>query len=184
MALGHYRHTSLHKEIESYNQSEESLKRNYKKLETEKSKEEEKLAEAQKALESSPKDNKKGTIKSQPVKVATTNKNKMIDMNDPLHYLTEELKQTENKINILQGNREKTVQKQYMLTTYLEKFEPLNKFNIKIELVDGNGDRVGINTKGDMNANLYLLDKQCYELHRLFNSKFFCNIFNIIRFFK
>jgi hypothetical protein len=37
--------------------------------------------------------------------------------------------------------------------------------------MDIHGEKVGINSKGDMYANQYLQERQCYELHKLITSK-------------
>jgi hypothetical protein len=41
---------------------------------------------------------------------------------------------------------------------------------MKIDLIDQNGDRINIHSKGNVYANTYLIDRYCYELHNLINS--------------
>ena len=52
----------------------------------------------------------------------------------------------------------------------------LDKSEVKIDLVDMYGERAHAVNKGDTYVNLYLADKQCYELHKI--------LFNTGNFFK
>jgi hypothetical protein len=164
---------SLTKELEDFTHDEENLKKNIKKLEGDKQREEEKQFEANKSNDSSTKDIKKagGVTKIVPNK---SNNNKLttsID-NSPILLIVEEMKGCESKLQVLTVNREKVTMKKKLLIENKEKYDAYDKKSLKIDLVDGNGDRINIHMKGDAYANLYLVDKQCYELHKQYNSKF------------
>ena len=70
-------------------------------------------------------------------------------------------------------NKEKYKNKKENLLEILTKFNSIDRHLLKIDLVDVNGDRVFFNMKGDLYANQYLQDRQCYELHKVFNSMIF-----------
>ena len=46
-------------------------------------------------------------------------------------------------------------------------FKKIDKAELKIDLVDAFGERAFAFNKGDTYSNLYLADKQCYELHKI-----------------
>ena len=47
----------------------------------------------------------------------------------------------------------------------------IDRAELKIDLVDIYGERAHALTKGDTYANLYLADKQCYELNKILFNK-------------
>lgn len=170
-SLFQFRLASLNKEIEIYSADEESYKRTMRKLEGDKQREEEKIAEAVKAMELAGKEtnNKKGGARS--TLKPNIKKKDEIDLNSPVNVLVEELKLTDQKLLIVSMNKEKTIAKKKLLLENMEKYKSIDRTVLKIELVDGNGEKVNINTKGDLYANQYLIDRQCYELHKLLTSK-------------
>jgi hypothetical protein len=54
---------------------------------------------------------------------------------------------------------------------YLIFYIPVDKSDAKIDLLDIYGERLQVMQKGDLYANLYLADKQCYELHLVLINK-------------
>ena len=164
---------SLTKELEDYNTEEENLRKLIKKLEGDKQKEEEKIsADSQKSNEQKDTGKKQGN-KSTP----KVNNTKAIIQNDSnsssIHVIVEEIKSNDNKLQQITANKEKMVMKKKMLVEYKEKYDGYihKKKEIKIDLVDQNGDRVNIYTRGDAYANCYLVDRQCYELYKSYYSK-------------
>ncbi len=47
----------------------------------------------------------------------------------------------------------------------------IDKSDAKIDLIDVYGERLQVTQKGDLYANLYLSDRQCYELHLVLINK-------------
>ena len=60
-------------------------------------------------------------------------------------------------------NNDKKNKVQQFLNIFTKKFK--ERMNIKIDLLDAKGEKVNINTKGDVYANEYLLEKTVYELN-------------------
>lgn len=86
-----------------------------------------------------------------------------------LNKESEELKNSDSKKQII---LEKMNMKMNMITDYKIKFEKIDRKELKIDLIDGNGDRVNISNYLDSYANQYLIDRQCYELHKVFTSEY------------
>lgn len=156
---------AINKELEDLNNDEENLKKTIKRLEENKLKEEEKvLADTNKNIEST-KSIKKDT-KNNKTLVSPKNSEK-----DPLNAIIDEMKTTDTKLQNISAIKEKILMKKKLLQENKDKINEYDKKTLKIDLVDGNGERVNITTKGDCYAKEYLIDKQCYELHRQYNSK-------------
>ena len=68
-------------------------------------------------------------------------------------------------------------EKKKILFEFQEKYRLIDKPNLKIDLFDNYGERVNINSKNDIYANQYLIDRQCYELYMITTSKYFINLF-------
>ncbi len=147
----------LLKEIDQLVNEEENTRKEIKRVEgINKVKEEEKVPEV-KPNETKGKQPAKGTGKQ-----AVTNTGNQYD---------NEIKQLELKLQGQTANTEKYKSKKDMLNEYKSKFISLDRTDLKIDLVDINGDRANIDSKGDLYANSYLQDRQCYELHKLVTSK-------------
>ena len=178
--------TNLNKELEVYSLDEDNFKKSIKKLETDKIKEEEKLAEAAKinevALNKEKETNKKpagggnkpntnnpknppgnNNLKNQPVS----------ESNSLLNSILEEMKNLDAKLNYILNNKDKYLNKKKFLVEYLEKFKSFDKSTLKIDLVDVNGEKINIVTRGDVYASTYLQDRQVYELNRIFQSNIY-----------
>jgi hypothetical protein len=162
-----YRHKTLNKEIDVYLNDEENIKKEIKRLEANKQKEEEKNAEGNK--QSDIKDPKKGKIQTK-----QPNKNENVN---PITLIENELKSYEQKLQLSYATKEKYINKKDMLKEVLLKYSKIDRISLKIDLIDINGDRVNIGSKGDQYANLFLNDKQCYELNKITTSiiKFLSN---------
>jgi hypothetical protein len=155
------RSKTLNKEVESFNIDLENLNKQIKKLEVDKQKEE----EAQKSLGQNSKDKK-----SPPTNNKQTKNPIQIEVNNTVSFLLEELKNLEKKKQTSQAIFDKVSSKLTLLNESKLKFETIDKKELKIDLVDGHGEKVNIYSKADSYANTYLSDRQCYELHRVFTS--------------
>jgi len=89
---------------------------------------------------------------------------------NPLNAINEEMKTTDIKLQNILAVKDKILMKKKTLQENKDKIHEYDKKTLKIDLVDFNGDRVNITTRGDCYAKEYLIDKQCYELHRQYNS--------------
>ena len=70
-------------------------------------------------------------------------------------------------INTLNNNKNINLDKknkvQQFLAVFTKKFK--ERMNIKIDLIDSKGEKVNINSKGDVYSNEYLIEKTVYELN-------------------
>jgi hypothetical protein len=164
---------SLEKEIDGYKIEEDQVKASLKVLETSIKTEEAAIAEKLKEVNIQ-KDQKKGP---QAKKAVTTSS----DIYKVLYALKDEYHANELKLQSAITNREKMKEKKKILLEFQEKYRLLDKSNLKIELFDMNGERININTKNDIYANQYLMDRQCYELYMITSRKIFS--FKIMTFY-
>jgi hypothetical protein len=155
------RSKTIKQEIESYNIELDLISKKLKVLEADKIKEE----ELQKNLGQSSKDKKNAQNSS-----SKQNKNIQIEFNNPLMIITDELKNNETKRQNTLTFIEKMNSKLSMLIENKTKYEKIDRNELKIDLVDGSGDRMNMNSNSEFYANTYLIDKQCYELHKIFHS--------------
>jgi len=172
------------KELDQFTIEEELTIKEVKRLTTNKLKEEEKIFEINKLAESSNNNPKKGTIKDNNPGMTNTkanikstgSKNPDININNPLIMIENEIKSAEQKLILITANIDKYKIKRDLLKENLAKFCSIDRNELKIDLVDVNGDRVNVYTKGNEYASHYLLDRQFYELHKVFYSKIFLNL--------
>ena len=98
-------------------------------------------------------------------KVELKNEEKVDDK--PLIETKEKLDKINENINVLNNNKNINLDKknklQEFLVTYKQKYKEIT--DIKIDLVDSKGEKVNINSKGDIYANEYLIEKTVYELN-------------------
>ena len=153
------RMTSLEKEIDGFRTEEDQMKASQKVIETNIKTEEIVVTEKQKEVSNIQKETKKGA----PVKKAAVNS----EISKLLYALKDEYHANELKLQALMTNRDKMKEKKKILTEQQEKYRLIDKTKLKIELVDIHGDKVNINSKNDIYANQYLVDKQCYELNMM-----------------
>ena len=85
----------------------------------------------------------------------------------PLIEIKEKLDKINDNINILNNNKNILIDKKHKLQQYLLIYTNKNKeiSNIKIDLVDSKREKININSKGDIYANEYLIEKTVYELN-------------------
>lgn len=172
LSLLQLRLNSLNKEIEIFNQDEDQLKSSIRKLESDKKNLEDRLAEAIKAAEAALKETTTKTGKNTKINSKSKiNTQTHTDLQVPLNTTIEEIKQTDIKLQTTQENKDKTLMKRKLLIENLERYKNFDRVALLIDLVDGNGEKININSKGDLYANQYLNDRQCYEIHRLITSK-------------
>lgn len=150
------RMSSLDKEIDGFRTEEDQMKASQKVIETNIKTEEIVVTEKQKEAINIQKETKKGA----PVKKPAANS----EINKLLYALKDEYHANELKLQALVTNRDKMKEKKKILTEQQEKYRLIDKSKLKIELLDTTGDKVNINSKNDIYANQYLVDRQCYEL--------------------
>lgn len=149
----------LEKEIDGYKIDEDQIKASLKVLETSIKTEEAAIVEKLKEI----------TVLKDPKKVVQSKKTSAIslDINKVLYALKDEYHTNELKLQSAISNREKMKEKKKILLEFQEKYRVLDKTNLKVELFDINGERININSKNDIYANQYLMDRQCYELYMI-----------------
>ena len=147
-------------EKDKYDEAEKQLEAKRKKEEMEQKKKE---AEAKNA-----KGKKKEEKKVQEKKKAKAEKKVEETVDDkPIVELKEKLDKINEDINTLNNNKNINLDKknkvQQFLAVFTKKFK--ERMNIKIDLIDSKGEKVNINSKGDVYSNEYLIEKTVYELN-------------------
>jgi len=147
-------------EKDKYDEAVKQLEAKRKKEEMEQKKKE---AEAKNA-----KGKKKEEKKVQEKKKAKAEKKVEETIDDkPIVELKEKLDKINEDINTLNNNKNINLDKknkvQQFLAVFTKKFK--ERMNIKIDLIDSKGEKVNINSKGDVYSNEYLIEKTVYELN-------------------
>ena len=147
-------------EKDKYDEAVKQLETKRKKEEMEQKKKE---AEAKNA-----KGKKKEEKKVQEKKKAKAEKKVEETVDDkPIVELKEKLDKINEDINTLNNNKNINLDKknkvQQFLAVFTKKFK--ERMNIKIDLIDAKGEKVNINSKGDVYSNEYLIEKTVYELN-------------------
>ena len=147
-------------EKDKYDEAVKQLEAKRKKEEMEQKKKE---AEAKNA-----KGKKKEEKKVQEKKKAKAEKKVEETVDDkPIVELKEKLDKINEDINALNNNKNINLDKknkvQQFLAVFTKKFK--ERMNIKIDLIDAKGEKVNINSKGDVYSNEYLIEKNVYELN-------------------
>ena len=147
-------------EKDKYDEAVKQLEAKRKKEEMEQKKKE---AEAKNA-----KGKKKEEKKVQEKKKAKAEKKVEETIDDkPIVELKEKLDKINEDINTLNNNKNINLDKknkvQQFLAVFTKKFK--ERMNIKIDLIDAKGEKVNINSKGDVYSNEYLIEKTVYELN-------------------
>ena len=147
-------------EKDKYDEAVKQLEAKRKKEEMEQKKKE---AEAKNA-----KGKKKEEKKVQEKKKAKAEKKVEETVDDkPIVELKEKLDKINEDINTLNNNKNINLDKknkvQQFLAVFAKKFK--ERMNIKIDLIDAKGEKVNINSKGDVYSNEYLIEKTVYELN-------------------
>ena len=84
----------------------------------------------------------------------------IVELKEKLDKINEDLNTLNNNKNI---NLDKKNKVQQFLNVFTKKFK--ERMNIKIDLIDSKGEKVNINSKGDLYSNEYLIEKTVYELN-------------------
>ena len=84
----------------------------------------------------------------------------MLELKAKIDKINEDLNTLNSNKNI---NIDKKNKVQYYLNIFNKKYK--ERMNIKIDLIDSKGEKVNINSKGDVYANEYLIEKTVYELN-------------------
>ena len=148
-------------EKDKYDEAVKQLEAKRKKEEMEQKKKE---AEAKEA-----KGKKKEEKKTQEKKKAKAEKKVVEETVDdkPIVELKEKLDKINEDINVLNNNKninnDKKNKVQQFLGIFTKKFK--ERMTIKIDLIDAKGEKVNINSRGDVYANEYLIEKTVYELN-------------------
>jgi len=147
-------------EKDKYDEAVKQLEAKRKKEEMEQKKKE---AEAKNA-----KGKKKEEKKVQEKKKAKAEKKVEETVDDkPIVELKEKLDKINEDINTLNNNKNINLDKknkvQQFLAVFTKKFK--ERMNIKIDLIDAKGEKVNVNSKGDVYSNEYLIEKTVYELN-------------------
>ena len=148
-------------EKDKYDEAVRQLEAKRKKEELEQKKKE---AEAKNA-----KGKKKEEKKAQEKKKAKGDKKLAEETVDdkPILEIKEKLDKIIEDINTLNNNKNINLDKknkvQQFLAVFTKKFK--ERMNIKIDLIDSKGEKVNINSKGDVYSNEYLIEKTVYELN-------------------
>jgi hypothetical protein len=163
------------KEVSLLDSSGSALKKDLVTLQKEKQTEEERIMEMSKQIES-PKKGAKGHVGKNFLILA--DKKKQPFTSELLTKKVEEIKQVNLKLSEISSTKEKLVSKIQNLDQLYQKFSKIGKFVIylekkdfKIDLLESNGNKVNIASKGDKYANIYLADRHVYELGKVAISK-------------
>ena len=134
-------------------------KRKREEMEQKKREQEAKEAKGKKKEEKKTQEKKKGKKEKPPVE-ETVDDTPIKDLKKKLDDIAEEMNTLNNNKNI---NNDKKNKVQNFLGIFTKKFK--ERATIKIDLIDSKGEKVNINSKGDVYANEYLIEKTVYELN-------------------
>ena len=148
-------------EKDKYDEAVKQLeaKRKREEMEQKKKEAEAKEAKGKKKEEKKTQEKKKGKEKKVAVEETVDDK-PIVELKEKLDKINEDLNTLSNNKNI---NNDKKNKVQQFLGVFTKKFK--ERMNIKIDLIDAKGEKVNINSKGDVYANEYLIEKTVYELN-------------------
>ncbi len=148
-------------EKDKYDEAVKQLeaKRKREELEQKKKEAEAKEAKGKKKEEKKTQEKKKAKAKSNVVEETVDDK-PMLELKAKIDKINEDLNTLNSNKNI---NIDKKNKVQYYLNIFNKKYK--ERMNIKIDLIDSKGEKVNINSKGDVYANEYLIEKTVYELN-------------------
>ena len=150
-------------EKDKYDEAVKQLEAKRKKEELEKKKKEAEAKEAKgkKKEEKKTQEKKKGKgDKKNATAEETVDDKPILEIKEKLDKINEDINVLNNNKNI---NNDKKNKVQQFLGVFTKKFK--ERMNIKIDLLDAKGEKVNINSKGDVYANEYLIEKTVYELN-------------------
>ena len=147
-------------EKDKYDEAVKQLEAKRKKEEMEQKKKEAEAenAKGKKKEEKKVQEKKKG--KTEKKGEETVDDKPIVELKEKLDKINEDLNTLNNNKNI---NLDKKNKVQQFLTVFTKKFK--ERMNIKIDLIDSKGEKVNINSKGDVYSNEYLIEKTVYELN-------------------
>ena len=153
-------------EKDKYDEAVKQLEAKRKKEEMEQKKKEAEAKEAKgkKKEEKKTQEKKKGKAEKKVVEETVDDK-PIVELKEKLDKINEDINVLNNNKNI---NNDKKSKVQQFLGIFTKKFK--ERMTIKIDLIDVKGEKVNINSKGDVYANEYLIEKTVYELNS-FNIK-------------
>ena len=148
-------------EKDKYDEAVKQLeaKRKKEEIEQKKKEAESKNNKSKKKEEKKTQEKKKNKTKTN-VEEETVDDKPMLELKNKIDKINEDLNTLNNNNNI---NIDKKNKVQNFLNIFSQKYK--ERFNIKIDLIDSKGEKVNINTKGDVYANEYLIEKTVYELN-------------------
>ena len=135
-------------------------KRKREEMEQKKREQEAKEAKGKKKEEKKTQEKKKGKKEKVPTTEETVDDTPIKELKKKLDDIAEGMNTLNNNKNI---NNDKKNKVQNFLGIFTKKFK--ERTNIKIDLIDAKGEKVNINSKGDVYANEYLIEKTVYELN-------------------
>ena len=148
-------------EKDKYDEAVKQLEAKRKKEEMEQKKKEAEAKEAKgkKKEEKKTQEKKKGKAEKKVVEETVDDK-PIVELKEKLDKINEDINMLNNNKNI---NNDKKNKVQQFLGIFTKKFK--ERMTIKIDLIDAKGEKVNINSKGDVYANEYLIEKTVYELN-------------------
>ena len=148
-------------EKDKYDEAVKQLEAKRKKEEMEQKKKEAEAKEAKgkKKEEKKTQEKKKGKAEKKVVEETVDDK-PIVELKEKLDKINEDINVLNNNKNI---NNDKKNKVQQFLGIFTKKFK--ERMTIKIDLIDAKGEKVNINSKGDVYANEYLIEKTVYELN-------------------
>ena len=148
-------------EKDKYDEAVKQLEAKRKKEEMEQKKKEAegKEAKGKKKEEKKTQEKKKGKAEKKVVEETVDDK-PIVELKEKLDKINEDINVLNNNKNI---NNDKKNKVQQFLGIFTKKFK--ERMTIKIDLIDAKGEKVNINSRGDVYANEYLIEKTVYELN-------------------
>ena len=148
-------------EKDKYDEAVKQLEAKRKKEEMEQKKKEAEAKEAKgkKKEEKKTQEKKKGKAEKKVVEETVDDK-PIVELKEKLDKINEDINVLNNNKNI---NNDKKSKVQQFLGIFTKKFK--ERMTIKIDLIDAKGEKVNINSRGDVYANEYLIEKTVYELN-------------------
>jgi hypothetical protein len=148
-------------EKDKYDEAVKQLEAKRKKEEMEQKKKEAEAKEAKgkKKEEKKTQEKKKGKAEKKVVEETVDDK-PIVELKEKLDKINEDINVLNNNKNI---NNDKKNKVQQFLGIFTKKFK--ERMTIKIDLIDSKGEKVNINSRGDVYANEYLIEKTVYELN-------------------
>ena len=148
-------------EKDKYDEAVKQLEAKRKKEEMEQKKKEAEAKEAKgkKKEEKKTQEKKKGKAEKKVVEETVDDK-PIVELKEKLDKINEDINVLNNNKNI---NNDKKNKVQQFLGIFTKKFK--ERMTIKIDLIDAKGEKVNINSRGDVYANEYLIEKTAYELN-------------------